>query len=131
MSVPLRVAALRVLEPLLHVSHIAVILFSALGWLFAYTRQLHLVLQALVLFSWYGLGSFKGWTYCVLTDVHWRVRQALDRTVPTTSYVKFLVDRLTGRDSDVNAVNKATVTVFFVTTALSLLLFLGDRVQAG
>ena len=123
---PLSVGALRLADTFLHLSHIAVILFSAFGWLLSTTRPLHLGLQALVLFSWFGLGSFKGWTYCFLTDIHWWVKQALQQPARGDSYVKLLVDRLSGRDTDAATVNKATVGVFFITTALSLGLFLRE-----
>ena len=123
---PLSVGALRLADTVLHLSHIAVILFSAFGWLLPSARPLHLGLQGLVLFSWFGLGSFKGWTYCFLTDIHWRVKQALQRPARGDSYVKLLVDRLSGRDTDAATVNEATVSVLFVTTTLSLGLFLRD-----
>lgn len=127
LAVTTRLAVLRLLDLLFHLGHIAVILFSALGWLVPAARPLHLALQALVMFSWFGLGSFKGWTYCFLTDLHWRVKRALRQPDPGESYVKLLADRLSGRDTDAATVNKTTVTVFFVTTVLSLLLFLRDR----
>jgi len=120
-------AVLRLLDVLFHIGHLVVILFSAFGWLVPAARPLHLALQGLILFSWYGLGSFKGWTYCFLTDLHWRVKQALEQPVYSDSYVKLLVDRLSGRDVDVVRVNQATMTVFFVTTLLSLVLFLQER----
>jgi hypothetical protein len=127
MAGTMRARVLRLLDLLFHLGHVAVILFSALGWLIPAARPLHLALQALVMFSWFGLGSCKGWTYCFLTDLHWRVKRALHQPDPGESYVKLLVDRLSGRDTDAATVNRATVTVFFVTTALSLLLFLRDR----
>lgn len=127
MNDPKTVTALRLLDVLLHLSHVAVILFSALGWLWPAARPLHLGLQGLILFSWFGLGSFRGWTYCFLTDLHWRVKQALRQPDPGESYVKLLVDRLSGRETDTDRVNRVTVTVFFVTTICSLALFLRDR----
>jgi hypothetical protein len=91
---PLSAAARRLADYFLHVSHIAVILFSAFGWLFPAARPAHLGLQALVLFSWFGLGSFKGWTNRFLTDIHWWVKRSLQQPAPGDSYVKLLVYRL-------------------------------------
>ncbi len=119
-------AILRLLNVLFHLGHIMVILFSALGWLIPETRPLHLGLQGLILFSWFGLGCFKGWTYCFLTDLHWRVKRALKQPAYCDSYVKLLVDRISGRDNNVARVNQVTMTVFFVTTIVSLLLFLRE-----
>ncbi len=131
MAEPTHRTILRLLDLLLHLAHLAVILFSALGWLVPSARPLHLGLQGLILFSWFGLGSFKGWTYCFLTDLHWRVKQALRRPERTDSYVKVLVDRFSGGDADPIAVNRYTVTVFFVTTLLSLVLLVHDRLLQG
>ncbi|MGB5260646.1 MAG: DUF2784 family protein [Gammaproteobacteria bacterium] len=124
---PQHPAVLRLLDVLFHIAHLAIILFSACGWLVASLRPLHLGLQGLILFSWFGLGSFKGWTYCFLTDLHWRIRQALGKPAHSGSYMKMLADRLSGRDTNATRVNQVTVTIFFVTTLLSLLLFLRER----
>ena len=120
-------AGLRVLNILLHLAHLAVILFSALGWLVAALRPLHLALQGVILFSWFGLGYFKGWTYCFLTDLHWRIKQAMGRPAESETYMKLLADRVSRRNVDAVLVNRVTVSVFFTTTLLSLLLYLGSQ----
>ena len=119
--------SLQLLDALFHIAHLAIILFSACGWLVSSLRPLHLGLQGLILFSWFGLGSCKGWTYCFLTDLHWRIRQVLGKPAHSGSYMKMLADRFSGRDVDATLVNHVTVTVFFITTLLSLLLFLRDH----
>ena len=120
---PRQPLTLRVLNILFHITHLAVILFSALGWLVAAWRPLHLALQLMILFSWFGLGYFKGWTYCFLTDLHWRLKQAMGRPASSPTYMKMLADWVFGREVDAARVNKVTVTVFFTTTLLSLLLY--------
>jgi hypothetical protein len=127
MSASVRLTALKLLDSLFHLAHIVVILFSALGWLYPPARPAHLCLQGLILFSWFGLGISKGWTYCFLTDLHWRVKQALHQPDPGDSYVKLLADRIAGREVDQELLWKATVGVFFATTALSALLELRSR----
>lgn len=119
-------ALLRLLDVLFHLAHLAVILFSALGWLVPVLRPLHMGLQGLILFSWFGLGSFKGWTYCFLTDLHWHIKAAMGEPPPASTYMKMLADRIFARDTDATRVNRVTVTVFFVTTLLSLGLLLRD-----
>jgi len=123
---PQQRTVLRLLDVLFHIAHLAVILFSGLGWLVPALRPLHLGLQGVILFSWFGLGSFKGWTYCFLTDLHWRIRQALGKPAHSGSYMKMLADRLSGRDVNAARVNQVTVSVFFITTLFSLLLYLRD-----
>jgi len=127
MADTVHLAVLKLLDVLFHLAHIAVILFSALGWLYPPARPAHLCLQGLILFSWFGLGIGKGWTYCFLTDLHWRVKQALHQPDPGDSYVKLLADRIAGREVDQELLWKATVGVFFATTALSVLLELRSR----
>jgi hypothetical protein len=123
----LRLTALKLLDVLFHLAHIVVILFSALGWLYPPARPAQLCLQGLILFSWFGLGIRKGWTYCFLTDLHWRVKRALHQPDPGESYVKLLADRIAGREVDQQLLWKATVAVFFATTVLSALLELRSR----
>ena len=127
MAVSLPVPVLKLLDVLFHLAHIVVILFSALGWLYPPARPAHLCLQGLILFSWFGLGSSRGWTYCFLTDLHWRVKRELRQPDPGDSYVKLLADRITGRDVNPDLLWKATVGVFFVSTILSALLELRSR----
>jgi hypothetical protein len=113
---------LKVVDVLFHFAHIVVILFSALGWMYPPARPAHLCLQGLILFSWFGLGIRKGWTYCFLTDLHWRVKRLLHQPDPGDSYVKWLADRIAGREVNQELLWRATVGVFFATTALSALL---------
>jgi Protein of Unknown function (DUF2784) len=127
MPASVRRAVLKLLDALFHLAHVVVILFSALGWLYPPARPAHLCLQGLILFSWFGLGIKKGWTYCFLTDLHWRVKRLLQQPDPGDSYVKLLVDRIAGREVDQELLWKATVGVFFATTALSALLELHSR----
>jgi hypothetical protein len=117
-----RLAVLKLLNGLLHLAHVVVILFSVFGWLYPPARPAHLCLQGLILFSWFGLGIRKGWTYCFLTDLHWRVKRLLHQPDLGDSYVKFLADRIAGRDVDKQLLWKATVGVFFATTLISALL---------
>jgi Protein of Unknown function (DUF2784) len=123
----IRLAVLKLLDVLFHLAHIVVILFSALGWLYPPARPAHLCLQGLILFSWFGLGIRKGWTYCFLTDLHWRVKRGLHQPDPGESYVKLLADRIAGREVDQELLWKVTVGIFFTTTVLSALLELRSR----
>ena len=87
------------LNILFHLAHLSFITFSALGWIAPALRPAHLIAQGLVLFSWYVLGLWKGWTYCFLTDLHWKVRRRLGIADHTDSYVKLMVDLYRARTS--------------------------------
>src|SRR5438105_2429570 len=76
--------------------HTALVLFNCTGWIWKRTRRLHLISVCLTLFSWLVMGVFFGAGYCVCTDLHWRVREALGVPITEDSYVQFLVRLLTG-----------------------------------
>lgn len=86
---------LDVLDKAFFVLHTGLIVFNTLGWVWRRTRVPHLVTFGATAFSWFVLGAFYGWGYCVCTDWHFSVRR-LGYDDPETSYVQFLVNRLTG-----------------------------------
>jgi len=117
---------LRVLNVLLHGLHLLVIVFCLVGWAFAETRLLHLVLCGLTLASWFLIGPLIGRPgYCFLTGMqHW-VWTRLGREERPT-YMSYLYHRLTGRDSGATGrrtIEVTTQVVFYGCTLLSVLLF--------
>ncbi len=80
------------LDVFFFVFHTALIVFVLIGWAHPKTRPWNLAVQLLTLFSWVGLGYFYGWGYCICTDWHWQVREAMGRPMHTTSYTVFLVE---------------------------------------
>jgi len=99
--------------------HTALILFVLLGWLSRRTRLAHFVIVLLTAFSWFVLGIWYGFGYCPCTDWHWQVRQQLgDEDLPF-SYIKFLIDRLTGWDVNPDLVNVVTVAALAVVLVAS------------
>ncbi len=70
--------------------------------------------------SWFGLGIWYGWGYCPSTEWHWEVRLALGYRDMPYSYIKFLVDKLTGLDVNAYLVDTATVVGYGIALALSL-----------
>jgi hypothetical protein len=113
---------LRFLDIFFIVFHTLFILFILVGWSWKKTRRIHLVMEGLTALSWFGLGIWFGFGYCPFTDWHWQVRIALgDEDLPT-SYIKFLIDRLTGFDVNAMLVDTVTVAAFLVSIVLSLAL---------
>ena len=82
----------------LYVVHTIVMFFCLLGWIPPGTRGAHLVAVALIGFSWAVLGWFKGFGYCLLTDLQWNVKRRLGRAIGHNSFVKYQLDQLTGFD---------------------------------
>lgn len=109
------------------VFHTAFTLFNLTGWAFRRTRKWHLLTIALTALSWFGLGIWYGWGYCLCTDWHWQVREAMGLQDRSNSYIHFLILKLTGVDFDPNLVERVTLIVFIVCTVLSVALLLRDR----
>lgn len=76
------------------VFHFALIVFNLVGWAFQKTRKWHLASLMITAFSWFVLGIFYGWGYCFLTDWHYDIRYNLGLIVDASSYIHFLLKRL-------------------------------------
>ena len=80
--------------------HTTLVLFILSGWIWRRTRKVHLVIVLLTAGSWTILGFFYGFGYCPFTDWHFRVLEKLGTTDLPTSYISFLVTRITGLKPD-------------------------------
>jgi len=107
--------------------HTALIFFNTLGWIFQKTRKWNLITLLLTAFSWFVLGIWYGWGYCVCTDWHWQVREHLGYHDNTNSYIQFLAQKLTGINFSSQLTDSITAIVFFVSLAMSIWLNVRDR----
>ena len=69
-------------------------LVNLFAWIPQVTRKLHLITLVVTLFSWFIMGYFYGWGYCLLTDWHWDVLQALGERPEQSAYVEYLFERI-------------------------------------
>lgn len=106
--------------------HTILILFNTLGWIIKKVRRLNLITLALTALSWFGLGIWYGWGYCVCTDWHWKIRQHLGYNDHTNSYIQLLLLKLTGITFPSPVVDVATATVFFLSLLISIVLNIKD-----
>lgn len=106
--------------------HASFILFNIFGWMFRVTRKWNLLALSLTSFSWFVLGIWYGWGYCVFTDWHWEVRQHLGYDDKSNSYIHFLLLELSGINFSSQLVDTATVILFFTSFALSIGLNIKD-----
>lgn len=111
--------------------HTALILFNVVGWGFRRTRPWNLLTLLLTLFSWTVMGLWHGVGYCVCTDWHWRVREAMGLHDQADSYLVFLVKRLSGWDPPTGLVNLVAGAVFLFSLVMSVALNLRDRRAAA
>jgi hypothetical protein len=92
------VAVLRVADVVVTALHVAVIAAFVTLWIPRRTVRLHRWLVVGVAASWLGLGPFKGFGYCFLTDLGWWVKRELGERGLPGSFVKYAVDAVTGLD---------------------------------
>lgn len=109
------------------VFHTLLTLFNITGWLFRATRKWNLITLLLTAFSWFVLGIWYGWGYCLCTDWHWSIREQLGYQDQQGSYIHFLLLKLTGINFNSNLVDSATLIIFLASLALSIWLNIRDR----
>lgn len=108
------------------VFHTAIMIFNCFGWLWKRSRRLNLITLFLTAGSWFILGIWFGWGYCLCTDWHWHVREKLGLYDQSVSYVHFLILKITGLNINPGLVDKLTVSIFFLTFILSIWLNIRD-----
>ena len=111
-----------------HATHLLIIGFVLFGWAFKRARSIHLAVVALTIVSWFGLGFFFGWGYCFWTDWHWRVRDRLGLSYPS-SYIKLFADSLTGRSWDPLVIDILTTGAFV--SAIAITIYVNIRSRHG
>ncbi|MGV3657216.1 MAG: DUF2784 domain-containing protein [Chitinophagaceae bacterium] len=117
----------QLLDILFFVFHTAITLFNITGWLFKPVRKWNLLTLLLTAFSWFFLGIWYGWGYCLCTDWHWDVRERLGYHDQSHSYIHFLLLKLTGINFNEALVNNVTLYVFLFSVVMSALLNWRDR----
>lgn len=116
------------LDYLFFIFHTILTLFNMVGWVFPATRKWNLLTLFLTAFSWFVLGIWYGWGYCLCTDWHWRVREHLGYHDQSRSYIHFLILQLTGINANPNFVETMTLILFLVSFAASIYLNARDYV---
>jgi hypothetical protein len=102
--------------------HTILILFNILGWIVRRWRFTNLITLSLTAISWFVLGIWFGWGYCICTDWHWQVRDMLGYQDISSSYIHFLIFKIAHVDIPVNLVNLSTVIVFLLAFIVSIYL---------
>jgi uncharacterized membrane protein len=95
------------------VFHSLIIGFNLTGWIWKKTRLANLVVLTITAFSWFVLGFWYGFGYCFCVDWHWRVKHTLGEVNLPNSYIKYLLDLLTGFNWNAALVDILTFTCFF------------------
>ena len=117
---------LAILNIAFFVFHTVLILFNVFGWAHPKTRRWNLATLLLTLASWVGMGMFYGMGYCICTDWHWQVREAMGIQDTASSYIVLLVRNVSGWEPPVLLANEVAKWVFLSALAMSLALNLRD-----
>lgn len=111
---------LYLLDIFLTLLHLAIIGFNLFGWIWPATRRAHLITVAATGASWFLLGIWFGMGYCPITDWQWEVKERLgERNLPN-SFIKYMADKITGRDFDAEFIDMVTVVCFGVAVVLAV-----------
>ena len=106
-------ALLKILDVFFFGFHTILILFNVFGWLIPRWRFINFISLSLTTFSWFILGIWFGWGYCICTDWHWQVREILGYQNKSTSYIHFLLLKLTNVNLSTELVDICTIVIFF------------------
>lgn len=109
--------------------HTILVFFNTFGWIFRKTRRWNLLTLLLTAFSWFVMGIWYGWGYCFCTDWHWDIREKLGYRDESDSYIHFLALKLTGINFNPSLVELITVSVFFISLALSIVMNVRDWIS--
>ena len=102
--------------------HTLLVFFILFGWIWKKTRHLNLICILITAASWLILGIFYGIGYCPLTDWHFTILERLGHTQLPSSYITFLVDRLSGIRPDQGLVDFCTAAGLIVALLASVYL---------
>ena len=112
-----------ILDLTMHAMHLSLILLLLIGWSIADTRFLHFLLVWLIFGSWFGLGLVYGFGYCLITDLHWKIKEKLGEHPKSQYYVKYMVEKVTTRDFSEVVVNRVTSYIYYGNFVIANFLF--------
>ena len=105
---------------LFYAFHTVLIFFNLFGWLHPKLRKLNLISLIVTFGSWLLLGIWKGWGYCFLTDWHYKVLRSLGERDLPSSYITFLMEKITGWLPNAELVDSLTVGLALLALLCSL-----------
>ena len=111
---------LKIANVFFYLFHTLLIAFNLFGWLFSTTKKFNLLSLLLTFGSWGLLGLWKGWGYCFLTDWHYDILNRLGHYQLPSSYIAFLILKLTGWLPQAGLVNSITLALALLALCCSL-----------
>lgn len=120
-----------ILDILIIVFHFSLILFNLFGWIWRKTRIFNLITLILTGASWIFLGLIFGTLgYCPLTDWHFSILTKLGETDLPDSYIKYMIDRITGLNINASLADKVTLYAFLAALTISIFFNVRDLMKS-
>jgi len=114
------------LDKFFFVFHSTWIIFNLFGWMWKKTRLVNLITLSLTAFSWFILGIWYGCGFCPSTEWHWQVRIKLGIYDMPSSYLKFLIDSMTGLNISEGAVDIFAFVFLILAFSVSIMINIKD-----
>ncbi|SOD19811.1 DUF2784 domain-containing protein [Pedobacter xixiisoli] len=112
--------SLQLLDYLFTIVHLLIIGANLFAWIWPKTRKIHLYIVAITLFCWLILGIWYGIGYCPVTDWQWEVKTKLGETNLPSSFVKYYLDKISGKDIPDTTVDFITLISFLAAIICSI-----------
>ena len=120
---------LQLLDTVYTCAHLLVIGFNMFGWIWNKLLKLHLICIIATAFSWFALGIWYGWGYCLLTDWQWEVKRQLGEKDLPASFISHMLQELSIANVPNNLVDAATAVLFFGAAGISIYKNIKNRRQ--
>ena len=110
------------LDYLFTLSHLVIVGFNLLGWIWPSTRKAHFVVVVVTASCWLLLGIWYGIGYCPLTDWQWQIKERLGETGLPNSFIKYMADKVSPIFVSSDTIDALTAGGFAVAAFLSVYL---------
>lgn len=123
---------LDILNAFLTFTHVAIILIICLGWIWKKFHLLYVICNSCALFSWLILGFFKGYGYCLLTDIQWTLLESRGATNLPDTFIDYLFSAMNVSGFSFNTVEIINYFKVFIAITFVLRLsyiYLYDKAQ--
>lgn len=119
-----------ILDIVLVAFHSSLIVFNVFGWIWRKTRKVNLFTLLLTGSSWLFLGLiYDTLGYCPLTDWHFTILEKLGKTSLPDSYIKYIIERLSGISLNPAIVDSFTLYVFLSALLISVFFNIRDYIR--
>lgn len=114
----------------LDISHVALMLFIAFGWLVPQLRKTHLFVVLVTGSSWLIFSNGNGIANCIITDWHYHILRKLGETKLPETYAQYVLQRLTGFTIQKNIAMSVTRSGWLISLILSAVMAYRQHGQA-